>query len=398
MRKSILIGVLAALMLFAFTACDSQVPNIPNAGDNDIAKVTIASAPTFYAGGSADDVYVTVDVQRVGGKVTEDVPAVVSFVENKVVPGTNPVKISFGSLTGADSSAEYTYMGSVEAESVIELDVEYKAPTAPVSNVSSIEVTSVKGVYADGTKTNVLTYSTDYTFAWNEDKTAAVITLTADKYADEAVTFAIEAEYDEPEPEKATKLVVEYTVNGGTPTGSAGTVYYGDTVDIAVYTAYANSGEDVKLDEVTSQVRALNGQTFNPNYVAGTTAYSATVAYNGLTTPVSVGIGSDYVENVSGITLKNDTATAAKVVANATIGASGTTLTPADFQATATKKSGAALGASDVTISVVGGTQTIPSTATAGSTFPVYMSATYTKRGVQTVQYFWVDLTVSASN
>ena len=398
MRKSILIGVLAALMLFAFTACDSQVPNIPNAGDNDIAKVTIASAPTFYAGGSADDVYVTVDVQRVGGKVTEDVPAVVSFVENKVVPGTNPVKISFGSLTGADSSAEYTYMGSVEAESVIELDVEYKAPTAPVSNVSSIEVTSVKGVYADGTKTNVLTYSTDYTFAWNEDKTAAVITLTADKYADEAVTFAIEAEYDEPEPEKATKLVVEYTVNGGTPTGSAGTVYYGDTVDIAVYTAYVNSGEDVKLDEVTSQVRALNGQTFNPNYVAGTTTYSATVAYNGLTIPVSVGIGSDYVENVSGITLKNDTATAAKVVANATIGASGTTLTPADFQATATKKSGAALGASDVTISVVGGTQTIPSTATAGSTFPVYMSATYTKRGVQTVQYFWVDLTVSASN
>ena len=165
MRKSILIGVLAALMLFAFTACDSQVPNIPNAGDNDIAKVTIASAPTFYAGGSADDVYVTVDVQRVGGKVTEDVPAVVSFVENKVVPGTNPVKISFGSLTGADSSAEYTYMGSIEAGSVIELDVEYKAPTAPVSNVSSIEVTSVKGVYADGTKTNVLTYSTDYTFA-----------------------------------------------------------------------------------------------------------------------------------------------------------------------------------------------------------------------------------------
>ena len=192
--------------------------------------------------------------------------------------------------------------------------------------------------------------------------------------------------------------MVEYTVNGGTPTGSAGTVYYGDTVDIAVYTAYVNSGEDVKLDEVTSQVRALNGQTFNPNYVAGTTTYSATVAYNGLTIPVSVGIGSDYVENVSGITLKNDTATAAKVVANATIGASGTTLTPADFQATATKKSGAALGASDVTISVVGGTQTIPSTATAGSTFPVYMSATYTKRGVQTVQYFWVDLTVSASN
>ena len=384
-------------MLFAFTACDSQVPNIPNAGDNDIAKVTIASAPTFYAGGSADDVYVTVDVQRVGGKVTEDVPAVVSFVENKVVPGTNPVKISFGSLTGADSSAEYTYMGSVEAESVIELDVEYKAPTAPVSNVSSIEVTSVKGVYADGTKTNVLTYSTDYTFAWNEDKTAAVITLTADKYADEAVTFAIEAEYDAPEPEEATKLVVEYTVNDGTPATTAGTVYYGDTVDIAVYTAYTDEGKDVKLDDVTSQVRALNGLTFNPNYVAGTTAYSATVAYNGLTAAVSVGIGSDYVENVTNIALKNDAATAAKVVANATIGASGTILTPADFQATATKKSGAALGATDVTIAVVG-TQTIPSTATAGSTFPVYMSATYAKRGVPTTQYFWVDLTVAATN
>ena len=397
MRKTFLIGVLAALMLFAFTACEAQVPNIPNEGDNDIAKVTIASAPTFYAGGSADEAYVTVDVQRVGGKVTEDVPAVVSFINGKVVPGTNPVKISFGSLTGTAASAEYTYMGSVEAVSVAELDVEYKAPTAPVSEVSSIEVTSVKGVYADGTKTDALTYNTDYTFTWNEDKTAAVITLVADKYSDEAVTFAIEAEYDEPEPEKATKLIVEYTVNDGTPATTAGTVYYGDTVDIAVYTAYTDEGKDVKLDDVTSQVRALNGLTFNPNYVAGTTAYSATVAYNGLTAAVSVGIGSDYVENVTNIALKNDAATAAKVVANATIGASGTILTPADFQATATKKSGAALGATDVTIAVVG-TQTIPSTATAGSTFPVYMSATYAKRGVPTTQYFWVDLTVAATN
>ena len=44
MKKSILIGALAVMMLFAFTACEPQIAGVIPGGDSPVAKVTFVSA------------------------------------------------------------------------------------------------------------------------------------------------------------------------------------------------------------------------------------------------------------------------------------------------------------------------------------------------------------------
>ena len=46
MRKSILIGVLAALMLFAFTACEQNMPSTPLYGAQ-VESITVAEQPVY---------------------------------------------------------------------------------------------------------------------------------------------------------------------------------------------------------------------------------------------------------------------------------------------------------------------------------------------------------------
>lgn len=62
MKKSILVGVLAAMMLFAFTACDNSTPEAPIYGNATVVGASLASAPDYLEGEKLDPSEITVNV------------------------------------------------------------------------------------------------------------------------------------------------------------------------------------------------------------------------------------------------------------------------------------------------------------------------------------------------
>lgn len=211
MRKTILIALIAVSMLFAFTACEQQMPNFPSEGDNAIAKIEVVSGPTFYAGKAYDAATYTntgvglVDVYRVGGDVTKNVYATIT-VNGTAKPGQNVANV----VLPGDTTTYPTYVNAISLEK-IEVTSNYAEGTE-VSTASDVTLSTAVGYYTDGTELNLLADSgliagVEKTF--DKENGQILVTAKAGYYSVEAVSAAIAVTVDDT-PIPVTKVVVSY--------------------------------------------------------------------------------------------------------------------------------------------------------------------------------------------
>ena len=94
MKKCILIGALAALMLFAFTACEQQMPNLPaSQWDLEVAKVTFASSSKGLYEGEAGTIVAKFNVEYKNGTSTKDVIGNLTYAA--LSAGVNTAEVQF---------------------------------------------------------------------------------------------------------------------------------------------------------------------------------------------------------------------------------------------------------------------------------------------------------------
>ena len=145
MRKSILIGVLAALMLFAFTACEQNMPSTPLYGAQ-VESITVDEQPVYIVGfdSEIDPTVIKFSVNYNDGKsyvytgsqlgLTNDKPVSVTGLSNSVTVSIDDGKYTFYPIVKAyaptgmtiDFSAEKPY----EISSSTALAIDYKMTVA----------------------------------------------------------------------------------------------------------------------------------------------------------------------------------------------------------------------------------------------------------------------------
>ena len=167
MKKSILIGALAVLMLVAFTACENSAPTAPLYG-KDIQGVSVVSAPEYVVYDSElkaaihefkDDVLNPADVKlRVtynDDSYDEYTGSELGMTAGTLVAGSNTRTVTIGTATFN------VVINAYEAESVV-FNVS-NATTRTVSTADtkiSLEGVTVEAVY-DGAKTRTLAMPED---------------------------------------------------------------------------------------------------------------------------------------------------------------------------------------------------------------------------------------------
>ena len=249
MKKTILVGIVAIAMLFAFTACEPQALDYPIAGDNDIANVIVTEAPKFYAGSTNTTGYGTITVERVGGKTTTGVTAMFSVIgeDNKVQPGKNPVTVSFGAVSGTTPSGTTwaTTVDAIELESIA-FESNYVEGTE-VSNANQVGIKSVVGTYTDGTTIELLTnntYAAGVSKSLDVKNSAIVITAKAGVYSTDAVTASLSVKVEETTEPGISAVTVTY--------GDADTeVIVGQSFDKSLVKVVATYGTGDDAEEVT---------------------------------------------------------------------------------------------------------------------------------------------------
>ena len=407
MRKSILIGVLAALMLFAFTACEPGTNTVIQESGNKTAMVaTLVDFDGYLAGTTAAEagldngVSVVANITYDNGYVLENVAGKLTSA-SAVVPGTN-----WGTFTYGDSQTLNVQFNGVPATE-LKLEVAETAKTEYVeaditSATETIDTNDITAtlVFENGEEISA-TSEVSYKFngtatASYYDSTAVIATVTGTGLTADGKDLTAEYEikvtdYTGPAPVEAKGLAVFYSVGDGAETTTApSTLYIGQTVNISVWTidtATYTANTSIKLEDVTSEVVALNGTTFtNSVPVTATTDYDATIAYNGLSTTVSVGNGTNsdsIVEDSVSVDYDKD---------KATTFVAGHKFTDKDFKATYQTLSGNNSGQT-VTLSFAPANPEIPATD-APSSVNVQVKAEYEVMGEDKVEYFIVNVPV----
>lgn len=93
MKKTILVGLFTAMMLFAFIACDNSAPEIPIYGNASVVGASLNSAPVYIVGDTFDKEDITVDVLlNVGEPITYTGSEVNATLSGSLVAGPNPGK------------------------------------------------------------------------------------------------------------------------------------------------------------------------------------------------------------------------------------------------------------------------------------------------------------------
>ena len=268
MKKGILVGLIAVMMLFAFTACEPQTVDWPYYGDDakDVVSITLVNPEdvSFYAGQSNSPVDTYVNIERLDGTVSRNVIATVAAPES-VVPGRNTATVTWvsGTSTGTNEGPVF-----VEAETLSSLELELVA-TENVANEESLAIKTLKGVYTDGEEFD---FSSGATIDYDSESGTASVTIAAGKYSSVAVTSNAVAVTLVEEPEEptyitaaeATGIELVWYVNGervdgpdvrvtvgdkvayqvrGTKEGTAGCVLTTDNYDVSgTATALSNIG------------------------------------------------------------------------------------------------------------------------------------------------------------
>lgn len=210
MKKSILIGALCALMLFAFTACEPAVPEIPH--DVTVLGGYIKAGSLYYlSGDDFDSSRYTVEV-LFSDKTTKEISGSgLLSVEGNVVDGTEDVTFSYAGFTGKVGKVFVAPIDSITATTT---KTEY-AESATEADKSTITVTAT---YGDNQTAVLEAGDFEATLTKDAEAMTGVITVTASGKTAKINVKLVEQEVsDEPYPielSKATKL--EATWVGGT--------------------------------------------------------------------------------------------------------------------------------------------------------------------------------------
>ena len=385
MKKSILIGALAVMMLFAFTACEPQIAGVIPGGDSPVAKVTFVSAnDPLREGTTPGMVNAVVDVIYKDGTSTTGVTAKMN-VTSEIEPGTNVAPAVLSGEEGATS-----YLVSFEAATVTELavdteDVELSIKDTSIDVATDNSKTMLNGIvvtatYSDG----FVEVVDDWTSKWNAATRANVTGATISYLSGSAeVEFEIERT-----PEAAPvvdDIAVYYSVNGDEATTTAPTtLYLGDVVTISVWTV---DSADEQIADVTSSVTALNGTSFTNSVTVGETAYAATIGYEAYSANISVVKGTDSIVEDS-VSVSYDAEKATTFTANYTF-------KNTDFKATWNTLSGDTFGTVNIVLAPT--SQSIPAQNPPASV-NVQLTLTYTVKGESVTENVVVNVPVYTAN
>lgn len=311
--KKVFIGVLAALMLFAFTACEpSTMKVVQETGNPLIAKATAVTSETYYEGDTLETTdYFTVALEYTNGGSAEVVAAVKTNATLK--GGDNLVQVTLPQNQGDC----YVVVSAIalNKELTVTLPADYKTTytaeeykTWAPSTTAPADPEKVELFYADGTlakaftKATTLTNAGEYTITWDSStkddiKNIKIIAKTGSEEADE-IEYLIPLTIAKPAAE-IDGIAVYYSVNGAEATATLGTVKYGDKVELSVWTV----SDDKKVERVTDFEVLSNATWKNTVTVSDTDTYSVEIIYvadNGTVYEASaeVGTGSDYVASI----------------------------------------------------------------------------------------------------
>ena len=315
MRKSILIGVLAALMLFAFTACENQVPNLPVQGGKDVANITVTST-TVYAGQdyTGETVPAVVSIVYKDGTTTDNVAVKLTVTGNVAKAGSNFGTVAYEGLKESSGKAvnwtvEYQAIAVKDANVVVDEDA-LKVAYSALSSASTIKG-NVSLVYADG----YVTPAKKETLSWNAE-TSTPEKITAVEYtvpatltgAEEIVkSFDLTITGKTETPVTLSSIAIAYTVNGDAKdTVAANTYFFGDTVTWKVVGTYSDgSKKDLSSSEYyVKDQKTLPSATLTLTDKALDSVTIMAVEDISKTATISIPAGKNYITAITAITPK----------------------------------------------------------------------------------------------
>ena len=251
--KSILVMVLAALMLFSFTACEQKVPEFPYTGDDakNVERILLSdeSSVTFYAGKSVAEntVNTYIDIYRLDGSVSRDILAEVVIDGTEVKPGKNLATATWGDATDTSKQSSFGVMVNAISLTSVTGELEVAETGVVVGDNGTISGGITKqaftGTYSDGT---TVTLNAD-----NLTKTVVngvyTAVLSKDKnYAASDLTYTQAVKVAPATAEKADAWYV-WTEQEGVDIPEVGDVFDTDAYSVATITVpYNTSVSSVK--------------------------------------------------------------------------------------------------------------------------------------------------------
>ena len=234
MRKSILIGVLAALMLFAFTACDNGAPTSPLYG-KEIQGVSPVSAPDYVAGEKIDPSAITLRVNFNDNTYAEFKGSELGMkLDTALVAGSNAATVTV---------AGQSYVVNVNAYAIEGFNVDISTIKAETVIIGSTTEVSTDGA------------TIDVVYNGGKTKEAVASVVEADSVLSEIAELPIEA-FNIPEDWKDVKDGQTFTAT--VPT-TASSITNPDTG--LVYTFTGSKTVTAKIAEVGTYTTPVIKQT-----------------------------------------------------------------------------------------------------------------------------------------
>ena len=314
MKKSISAILVAALMLFAFTACEQPAMEIPTENGKEIANISVTSA-NVYAGTEETSVPAVVTVTYRDGSTTPNV-AVELTLASETVAGSNFGTVSYSGLSGNNAKWTVEYQGIAVSNITLDvaeedLKVSYTDLASPCAITGDVTIT-----YADGH----IETEKDATLSWNsteQSKITAVQASVPAKYTSGKTDLVASADLaitGGPTAPAITGLVVEYQYpDAFDATGAKH--FYGEKYTYNVYAATGSTGSYVKTGEplvLNRDYYIEDGKTFSGVFGAGETLTLVYAKNPTIKLPVTIAAGDDYISNVAGSGTIKGTATISK--------------------------------------------------------------------------------------
>ena len=235
--KKVFIGVLTALMLFAFTACEPQVTTWPTS--KNVSYLTIEQVKDFVVGETATDDGFNVIIHYTDDTVSDPIPGVAEV--GTASEGKTPV------------TASIKFSGDENATEAIPTTVEFKTVTG--LSVNGYDVNN-----QDSTKTATVTLSYD---GGSKTYSASDISLEIEKWVN-----------GEKKDSPAVNDVVTVYVTGYKFTGAT----YEDIPEKVALGTYTQQDVTVTLDKITVE-QAKDNEVFIISNYADDTDTVADVEY-----------------------------------------------------------------------------------------------------------------------
>ena len=186
--KKVFIGVLAALMLVAFTACEQPQMEWPYTGEDakDVINVTIVdpSALKVYAGEAFEaETYISIE------RLDDTVDTVIGTVEiASPVPGRNTATVSWGTGKQTGTGKVFVDAYALTGDLAVTFDPEKLADKEGTSLISDLEdvegaIKSVVAKYSDGKEKTI---SAGYKVELNTETGEVTVTYSNAKTVENA--------------------------------------------------------------------------------------------------------------------------------------------------------------------------------------------------------------------